>query len=99
MKQLNQLAAKPQIISIVLDDEDTIKEYEDSVEFFTYDRQPLEVFLKLATIDQTNMSSMIDLVRTLILDAQGNPVITNDVTLPTPLLMRAIAKVVEILGK
>jgi hypothetical protein len=39
------------------------------------------------------------MVRTLILDGKGEQVITEDVTLPTTILMKIITKVVELLGK
>jgi hypothetical protein len=97
--KLNQLAAKPKLIPFTLDDEDTVKEFGEPVEFYSYDRQPLEVFMKLASAQQQDMSSMIDIVRTLILDEQGKQIIAGENMLPSTLLIRAIAKIVEKLGK
>ena len=99
MKHLSQIAAKPQLISLVLDDEDTLKEFGESLEFHTWDRQPLEIFLQLANKTEHNAVDMLNIVRTLILDQQGNQLISDDVTLPTALLMRVITKVVDLLGK
>jgi hypothetical protein len=97
--KLNQLAAKPKLIPFILDDEETVKEFGESVEFYSYDRQPLEVFMKLASAQQQDMSSMIDIVRTLILDEEGKQIIAGENMLPSTLLIRAIAKIVEKLGK
>lgn len=97
--KLNQLAAKPKLIPFTLDDEETIKEFGEPVEFYSYDRQPLEVFMKLASAQQQDMSSMIDIVRTLILDEDGKQIIAGENMLPSTLLIRAIAKIVEKLGK
>jgi hypothetical protein len=97
--KLSQLAAKPQLIKMVLDDESTVAEFGEAVEFWTWDRQPLETFMKLANSDQANISSMIDIVRTLILDENGKEVITKDNMLPSTVLIKVISKIVETLGK
>jgi hypothetical protein len=97
--KLSQLAAKPQLIKLTVDDESTVKEFGESIEFWTWDRQPLETFMKLANSDQANAGAMIDIVRTLILDEDGKQVITKDVMLPSTVLIKVISKIVETLGK
>lgn len=97
--KLSDLAKKPQLIKITMTDEDIIKEYGEALEFWTWDRQPMDVFLKLAAIDQSNVPTVIDAVRNLILDEAGNPIITGDSSLPTKIMMRVITTVVEQLGK
>jgi hypothetical protein len=97
--KLSQLSAKPQLIDIHLDDEDTIKEFGEPIEFWTWDRQPMDVFMKLANADQNNTSSVIEIVKTLILDEKGKEILKDDIMLPTHVLMKAISKVTEILGK
>jgi hypothetical protein len=97
--QLSQLAAKPQLIKVVLDDEDVIKEHGEAVEFYTWDRQPMETFMKLAAVDSNNYGSILDAVKTLILNEDGKPVLTGDASLPTKLMMKVITSVVEGLGK
>jgi hypothetical protein len=99
MKHISQLASKPQLIQVILDDEDVVTEFGEPLAFHTWDRQPLDLFLKLANRDQQDAASMLNLVRTLILDEQGKEVITEDVTLPTTVLMKIITKIVELLGK
>jgi len=97
--KLSQLAAKPQLIKLTVDDEATVKEYGEPIEFWTWDRQPLETFMKLANSDQHNAAAMIDVVRTLILDDKGKEVITKDLMLPSTILIKVISKIVEALGK
>ena len=97
--KLNQLAAKPQLIKFELNDEDIVKEFGEPVEFYSYDRQPLEVFMRLANANQQDMGQMIDIVRTLILDENGKQIITGDAMLPSKVLIACIAKIVETLGK
>jgi hypothetical protein len=97
--KLSQLAGKPQLIQVSLDDEETVKEFGEALEFWTWDRQPMATFLKLASVDAGNPSSIIESVKTLVLDEEGKEILTGDVTLPTKVMMRVISKVVEGLGK
>jgi hypothetical protein len=42
---------------------------------------------------------MLEIVRQLLLDEAGKPIVTADTMLPTAVLIRAIAKLTETLGK
>lgn len=97
--KINQIASKPQLIKVVLDDEQTKKELGDELEFYTWDRQPLDKFMKLASVKQDNPEEIITVVKELILDEDGKVVIKDDIMLPTQILIRVIQKVVEVLGK
>ena len=97
--KINQIASKPQLIMVTLDDEATIKELGESLDFWTWDRQPLDKFMKLASIKNDKPEEIIAVVKTLILDESGKEVITGDVMIPTQILIRIIQKVVETLGK
>lgn len=97
--KLSQLSAKPVLIEVKIDDEDTVKQFGEPITFHTWDRQPMEIFLKLANMSQNDIGNIINIVRTLILDEKGKEILTNDNMLPTNVLMKAIAKVTEILGK
>lgn len=99
--KLSQLAAKPKLIKLTLEDEDVVKEYGEPLEFWTWDRQPLDVFMQLASSTQgkNNAAEMIGIVRTLILDEDGKEVITGDKMLPSSILLKVIGIVVEALGK
>lgn len=97
--KINQIASKPQLIKLVLDDEATVKELGEELEFWTWDRQPLDKFMKLASMKQDAPEEIIGLVKDLILDEKGQVVIKDDVMLPTAILIRVIQKVIETLGK
>lgn len=97
--KLSDLTAEPKLIEITIDDEDTVEQYGEALTFYTYDRQPMDVFLRLANIDQKNAGDLINIVKTLILDENGKQVVTDKSVLPTGVLMKAIAKVSELLGK
>ncbi len=96
---LSQLSAKPVLVKVSLDDEATIKEFNEPLEFYTWDRQPMDVFMKLSQLDHTKPAEIIDIVKMLILDVDGKVILSKENMLPTRILMRAIAKVSELLGK
>ena len=97
--KMSQLAAKPQLVMFTVDNEEIVKKYNEPLDFYSWDRQPLEIFMKLASAQQQNIGEMIDLIRPLILDERGKPIIQGDVMLPSDVLIAAIAKIVERLGK
>jgi hypothetical protein len=97
--KLNQLAAKPQLIQITIDDEVIVKEYGEPIEFYTWDRQPLETFMKLANAQGQDTGKLVDVVKTLILDENGKQIIDGENMLPSHLLVKVIEKIVERLGK
>lgn len=97
--KLSQLSAKPQLIEVTIDDEATILEHGESITFYTWDRQPMEVFMKMASLDQSNVGSILDVVKTLILDEKGKEILHDGNMLPTDVLMKAVGKVTDMLGK
>jgi hypothetical protein len=97
--KLSKIISEPQLIEVSLDDEAIVKEYGEALTFYTWDRQPMDVFMRLANIDQKNTGDLINIVKTLILDEKGNQILNDKNMLPTSVLMKAIAKVTEQLGK
>ena len=97
--KLSQLTANPQLVKIELIDEEIQREFGEAIEFYTWDRQPMDVFMKLASATQDNTTGIINIVKTLILDEDGKEILTQESMLPTNVLMKAIGKVTELLGK
>lgn len=95
---LKSISKKPQLVEVVLDDKEIKKEFGEPLIFFTFDRQPMDVFTRLANVEN-NPTAMIEIVKSLILDEAGKPILTDDNMPPTGVLMKAIAKVTELLGK
>lgn len=97
--KLSQLAAKPQLIKVVLDDKELVETYGDELEFWIYDRQDMDTFVKLATLDAQEFDKIAHIVNNMILDENGNVIAKDGFVLPVGVLMKAIQKVVEVLGK
>mgnify|MGYP001043047591 CR=1 FL=1 len=99
--KLTEIATKPVLIKVVLEDEEIIKEYSEPLEFYVWDKQPITKFLKYAKTSQDaeNYEELVDFCTELVLDEEGNPVITDGVVLPSSIMIKCINKVVEQLGK
>ena len=97
--KLSELAVKPQLTKITIDSEQLVEKYGEPVDFYVLDRLPLDKYTKLASVKTEDFSSMIDLVKELILDEDGKPVMDDDHVLPTDILNEAMVKVVEVVGK
>jgi predicted RND superfamily exporter protein len=97
--KITALAVEPKLIKVVIDDEDTIQEFEEAVEFWCYDRQPIASFVKFANNAQENIEELFAFCEDLILDSKGEKVLVDGKVLPAKLLMKCVNKVVELLGK
>jgi hypothetical protein len=97
--KLTELAVKPQLTKITIDSEALVEKYGEPVDFYVLDRLPLDKYTKLASVKTEDFSSMIDLVKELILDEDGKPVMDEEHVLPTDILNEAMVKVVEVVGK
>ena len=101
MTQLKELATKPQLVKVTLEDADTLKDYPEGLEFFVWDKQPLEHFIKIATStqDANNYPEMVELCAAMVLDDAGEPVMQDGLVLPGGIMLKCVNKVVEQLGK
>lgn len=97
--KLTQLASKPQLIKMTLDTAEIQEKYGDSLEFWIMDRQPIEQFIKMATLGADNYAEMIRMVNGLVLDETGEPALKDGEALPNDVMMLVIGAVVERLGK
>ena len=96
--KLTQLASKPQLECVTIDDKDIVEQYGEPLEFYMYDRQDMETFMSMASLDQNNTGEILKLISNLVYDAEGKKIITDEVTLPIPVMTRVIQKVVGRLG-
>ena len=97
--KLTQLAAKPQLVKVEIADEDVVKEFGEALEFWIWDRQPMDKFIRLAQMKGEDMSELIAAVNDMVLDEEGAPVVKDGLVLPTNVMTKVIGKVVETLGK
>ena len=97
--KLTQLAAKPQLVKIELNDEEIVKEFGEALEFWIWDRQPMDKYVRLAQMQGDNFGALVEAVNAMVLDEEGNPVLKDELMLPTSVMTKVIGRVVETLGK
>jgi len=97
--KLSELAVKPQLQKITITNETIVEKYGEELEFFIYDRQPLDIFTKMADISAENSAEYITVLKDIILDEKGEPVCKDDMVLPIDVLTEAIKLIGEHLGK
>ena len=54
---LKELATKPALVKLTIDDEEIVKQYGDTLDFYVYDKHQLDVFVELSTA-QTPISQV-----------------------------------------
>ena len=112
---LADLVAAPKLIEVTLTDVELPKrdadgnvmldkkkepiKYKETITFWTPDRQPLNVYLKLSNSIGKDPDATINLLKDLILDKEGKKVIVDDKLPPISVMVAAMAKVMEMLGK
>jgi hypothetical protein len=97
--KLAELAKEPKLINVVIEDEAIVNTYGETVDFWIYDRVDMETFMKLANLEGgQNIESVINVMSDLILDENGNPIMSNGKVLPNDIVIKAVEKTVEALG-
>lgn len=98
---ITQLARKPELTKLTIDAPEILEQYGEPLEFYMMDRQPMERFVKLAgkQITEENYHEVIGVMKSLVLDAQGNPVMDDDRILPWDVMLHCVSLVMGNLGK
>ena len=97
--KLSELAQKPQLQKITITNEAIVEKYGEELEFYIYDRQPLDIFTKMADLGEANAGEYINVLKDIILDEHGSPVCSDDMVLPIDVLTEALKLIGEHLGK
>jgi hypothetical protein len=100
MKSLTEFARKPQLIEIVLDNEDIVKEYGEPIVFYMNDFVDINTYFDFfrSQTDGKN-SGLNQVLKRIILNKEGQPVMGDDEALPVDLAIAVLGKVNENLGK
>ena len=96
--KLSDLSQKPKLIKIIIDKKEIVEKYGEELEFHIYDRQPLDVFTKLANAKE-DTAGVTELIQDMILDEQGDPVVKDGNILPLDVIMEAVTLITSELGK
>lgn len=87
--KLSSLKAKPTLVEKLLDDKEIVEAFGGAIQFWTWDRIPLETYMQLVSADQDDIKIRFDIAKKLILDEDGQQMLTNDEVF-TPAVMTAV---------
>ena len=97
--KLAELAKEPKLTKITIDDPSMVKTYGEAIEFWVYDRLDMETFMKLANLEgQQNMEDVVKVMKNLIMDEKGKPILANGKILPNDVMIKAVERTVVALG-
>jgi len=97
--KLQALAAKPKLIMITLDDQETIETHGESVDFYIMDRYSMDLYMRLSSLDSvTDSNAMKDIAYDIMLDEDGNKIMAEGLELPIDLQIKAVEKTLISLG-
>lgn len=95
--ELKALAAKPQLELVTVDDPVIVEAYGEPLEFYMWDRQDIPTYLKLSQIKDDQLA-IFDIVKTIVLDQAGQPVLGPGDVLPIEIMIPVIKAAVAKLG-
>ena len=97
---IKELASKPQLIQITLDDPTIVEKYGDTITFYTYDVVSLSTYFGFYDArHEGQMNNLEKIMRSLVLLEDGTPAIGPDEDLPIDIATEVIKKIGEVLGK
>ena len=97
--KLQALAAEPKLEKITVDAEAIVEKYGEPLDFYMYDRQDMDTFMQLASVNQEDQTAIFSVIKNLVRDEKGELILDSKATLPVDVMVRVIEKVVERLGK
>ena len=99
MKDIKDFARKPELVRVELNNEDVIAEFGDSVIFYMKDYVDISTYFDFYRSQTDNPGGLNSVLRKLVLNAEGQPVMGEDEALPATLAIGALSKISEVLGK
>ena len=97
--KLEALASKPKLTPITIDDKKIVETYGEALEFYIYDRQPMDVFMKLAALEGENsVGDIATLAGEMIMDEKGKKILTDGNVLPVDVMLKVVEATVTRLG-
>jgi len=91
--KLAQLASKPQLIKVEINDSEIVESYGEAIEFYIYDRQNMETYVKLSQLEGADVATIAGTVIELVLDENGDAMLNEQELLPIDVMVKVIEAV------
>lgn len=97
--KLSELASEPQLVKITIDDTRLVEKYGEAIEFWIHDRQDMDTYMRLVNMNsESGLADLARVVKDLILDENGNRILTGKNQLPIDVMVKTIEETVKRLG-
>jgi len=97
---INELAKKPQLEQVTLDDPDLVETYGETITFWMYDHVDINTYFDFYKYQsEQNGELLMSALRKIILNAEGQPAMDDNTVLPVDVSLAALTKINEHLGK
>jgi hypothetical protein len=97
---IGKFAKKPQLVKIELTDTDIVEAYGEVITFWIMDHLDIATYFDFYKSQSSNDGDKLnELMRELILDEKGKPVIAKEQMLPIDLAVASLTAINEHLGK
>jgi hypothetical protein len=97
---IEDLKLKPEVAKFSLDSEDIIAAYGEAIDFYMYDHFSLTRYFDFFRAqNEGDTSKLSELVKDMILDVKGKPILDKHHELPIDIFTAAIIKISDHLGK
>lgn len=97
---IKKLAKKPELVEVVLDGEDIVKEYGETITFYMKDFVDINTYFDFfRSQNEKSGEELNKLMASLILNKDGKPVLAEGEGFPIDISIAALTKINETLGK
>lgn len=97
---INEFAKKPQLVEVVIDDEEIVKTYGEAITFYMMDFVKITTYFDFFRSQSENDGDRLnEILRKIILNAQGEPALGEDEILPIDICIAALTRINQTLGK
>ena len=83
---------------MTLDSEAVIENYGEAIDYYIYDRQDMDTFMRLAQLNDGNMGDIVKIVSDMVRDEDGNLILDGQNMLPMDVTLQVVEQVVNKLG-
>jgi len=97
---IKDFASKSELIEMIIDNDDIIEKYGEPITFHTYNIVRMSTYFDFFNARSNNEFSNLDkMMKSMILDKDGNRILADDEDLPIDIAAAVINKLGEVLGK
>jgi hypothetical protein len=97
---IKDFARKPQLVEVTIDDEDIVTAYGEAITFYMMDFVKITTYFDFFRSQSENDGDRLnDILRKIILNAQGEPALKDDEILPIDICIAALTRINQTLGK